>query len=298
MSSSTIRMTLLATAACLLAACGGGGGGSGVASTPTPSSPPPPKFPLIFPGVTQTTDFAVMGYENPDFYASAPTLISDGFAVRYDAAQHAYILDVPSAPAGAFQSTAEDADSWRGLIAGTNVNIDVAKPTASNRDPDFEYTSLAAYYQYDFNIPGFDGAMAFGTATPSAGIPTTGSAVLDAIVAGYTLDPDSFPVGGSATLQFDFGAGTLAGHLDPTINAGAGPTSLGTYTFVNTVFGVGSTSFSGGLQHPSFATLGSFNGIFTGPAAQELMARWSAPYTNPNSHTESKLFGVWIGRKQ
>ena len=73
--------------------------------------------------------------------------------------------------------------------------------------------------------------------------------------------------------------------------------SLGTYTFVNTVFGVGHTTFSGDLSHVGFSTLGSFNGLFTGPAAQELMARWSAPYENPDTHAMQEMFGIWVGKK-
>ena len=38
-----------------------------------------------------------------------------------------------------------------------------------------------------------------------------------------------------------------------------------------------------------------FNGMFTGPAAQELMSSWIAPYTL-NGQT-STMFGVWVGKK-
>jgi hypothetical protein len=293
-----MRVLIVTTAACSLAACGGGGGGGGVASTPIPPPPPPPPpptYPAIFPGVTQTTDFAAIGYEVPDGYQ--PTLTGDGFGVRYDAAQGKYIMDIPSAPPGAFESLYPDSDSWSGYLHGTSINFDVAKPVSTTRDPDFEFTSMATYYEYDFGAPFFYGAMAFGSATPSTGIPTTGSAVFDAIVAGFAID-SSGGVGGTASLQFDFGAGTLAGSLSPTLlTSNSPPISLGTYTFVNTVFGAGSTTFSGGLQQSGITGLGSFNGLFTGPLAQELMAHWRAPYINPNSHAQSEIVGVWIGRK-
>jgi len=42
---------------------------------------------------------------------------------------------------------------------------------------------------------------------------------------------------------------------------------------------------------------GAFNGQFTGPAAQELMARWTAPTLDPNSNTTQQMFGVWVGKK-
>lgn len=121
---------------------------------------------------------------------------------------------------------------------------------------------------------------------------------MDAIVAGYTLDTIQF-VGGTASLQFDFGAGTLAGSFSPyTFNASGTQIGLGTYSFVNTVFSTGSTTFSGQLQHGGTSDLGAFNGLFTGPAAQELMAKWTAPYLNPDTSQWKEMFGVWVGKGQ
>ena len=34
-----------------------------------------------------------------------------------------------------------------------------------------------------------------------------------------------------------------------------------------------------------------------GPAAEELMARWTAPYLNPATNQWSGMYGVWVGRK-
>jgi hypothetical protein len=142
------------------------------------------------------------------------------------------------------------------------------------------------------------GFVAFGTATPPGAVPTTGSATLDALVAGLTLDGDG-EITGTATLQFDFAAGTLTGKFDPVLGiyGGTNTYALGTYDFVNTVHGVGSTTFSGSLQRTGAPSLGAFDGIFTGPAAQELMARWHAPYLHPITSSWSNMFGVWVGRK-
>ena len=103
---------------------------------------------------------------------------------------------------------------------------------------------------------------------------------------------------GNATLQFNFGAGTLAGHFDPVHELNGVSTNLGTYNFVSTVFGVGSTSFSGALSLTGTSTLGAFDGRFTGPAAQELMARWTAPCLAPGTQRPGEMFGVWVGKKQ
>ena len=134
---------------------------------------------------------------------------------------------------------------------------------------------------------------------PAGSVPTTGSATMDAIVRGLTLDGDA-AVTGTASLQFNFAAGTLAGNFNPVLHPynGSGPFALGRYTFVNTVFGVGSTSFSGGFSHADPSLSGVFNGLFTGPNAQELMARCSASYFVPGVTAQpEEMFGIWVGKK-
>jgi hypothetical protein len=240
----------------------------------------------------------VLGLQGSGLGTPGATTIGGGFAVRYDATQQAYIMDTPATTPGPFQASNQDSASWHGNISDYQIYADVLKPKPANPDSDFEFTTFAAFYAYDWDCCPPLGAFAFGLATPSGSVPTTGSATYDAIVAGFSLDSSQL-IGGTAILQFDFGAGTLAGTFNPVLNPnnGFGGTSLPAYTFVNTVFGAGSTTFAGGLQTSGIAQLGSFNGLFTGPAVEELMARWQAPYVNPTSHEQSEIFGVWIGRK-
>ena len=104
------------------------------------------------------------------------------------------------------------------------------------------------------------------------------------------------PVRGTATLAFDFAAGTLGGHFDPThydlLLFGGNGQSLGRYDFVNPVYSAGSPIFSGQLTKAGTTEMGAFDGQFTGPSAQELMARWTI--TNGGNPT---MFGVWVGSK-
>lgn len=290
---------LLACAACSLVACGGGGGGGGgVPSFPAPPPPPPPTFTRvdIFPAVTTSTEFAALGYE-----ASGSAAIGDGFSVRYDAAGDTYIFDLPAHDPAAFSLSSSNATFWSGgLIAGSILwpPMSVLKPSPTNPEIQLSYTSFAAYMGAGpmDDLP--HGLVAFGLATPSSGIPTTGSATFDAFVAGQTLDRFSF-VGGTATLQFDFGAGTLAGRFDPVLYPfySGGQHSLGQYAFVNTVYGVGSTTFSGEFSHSNPLLTGAFNGLFTGPNAQELMARWTAEFVDPANQQVGEIFGVWVAKK-
>jgi hypothetical protein len=281
-----------------LAACGGGGGGGGgFNSTPPPPPPPPPApgYIDVFPNITQSTSFAVLGAQADTFDIPASQLVTNGFAVSFDAASDAYIIDLPSKDPGKFFAQSQDDRNWHGYIDGAGFTVlSVLKP--SNPDIQLSHTSFGQFFEYDYDDGAPVGFVAFGTATLPAAIPTTGSATYDALVAGLTLDGDA-RVGGSATLEFNFGAGTLAGHLDPVLFPYSGGSfALGSYSFVNTVYGVGSTTFSGEFSHSNPLLTGAFNGLFTGPNAEELMARWSADFVHPGTQQTGEMFGIWVGK--
>lgn len=325
MSRSLLGRLLVTSAALALCSCGGGDG-TYVASIPppppAPAPPPPPTpapppaptptfSPAVFPGITTNTDFATLGLEanNRSYPGNLPinnsSLASDGFSVKFDAASNSYIIGLPSQPAGTFVTPVNppSPDGWYGSIQGTAFdNVAVLKPSSIN----LTYTTYGIADGYYTSALGY---FAFGSATPASGVPLSGSASYDATAIGATLDPDPshFPsrtIGGSATLQFDFGAGTLSGHFDPKLSYYSGPgftnpttANLGSYNFVNTVYGAGKTSFSGQLSISGTSSLGTFDGQFTGPIAQELMAKWTAPYLIPNTQTWSQMFGIWVGKK-
>lgn len=312
-----LQAALLASVALSLSACGGGGGG-GVGSTPFVPTPTPTPTPTpgctgaeclevvhIFPAITETTDFAELGLEASGNTASLASLKRDGFAVSYNAEAGVYIIDVPSSePGGFYVNTASTPNDrfWNGEIAEApaNVSIDasVFQPRPTNPVIQLTYTTYAMYgstYQ-----GGPFGYVAFGSPTPGGAVPLAGNATYDAAVEGATLGGGGDSIKGSATLQFDFGAGTLAGHFEPVIydllSYGEEGLSLGSYDFINTVYSAGSTSFSGELSRSGLDN-GAFQGLFTGPAAQELMARWTAPFLDPRTNTTSTMFGIWVGKR-
>ena len=320
MSRILMSRLLVAAAACAVAACGGGGGGGGgggVGFIPPPPpatktcpdgsvipvaqacpQPPPPELVAIFPSVTTDTDFAVLGLEASAMNTAASALTKNGFSVRYDAGTEQYLIELPSIDEFPLQNSGENASFWSdGTSTGpdSDTGVNIFKPRSTNPEIQLAYTSFgtsSGYYATEFSF------FAFGIPTPASGVPVTGSASYNALIVGQTLDSGGV-IDGDATLQFNFGAGTLSGHLDPVLHYNGGlTTDLGSYDFVNTVFGVGSASFSGELSHSGTSTLGAFDGQFTGPEAQELMGRWTAPYLNPTNQQWKEMFGIMVGKKQ
>jgi hypothetical protein len=237
-----------------------------------------------------------LGYESPSNISSSASLTGTGFSVSYDAATKNYVMDVPASQPGAFKYDLQSDVRWTGhLTDGSGndlqpIDMQVFRPGPQNSDLALTYTSFGVYNYGGTRV----GAFAFGMATPQSAMPVTGSATYNAFVAGQT---DNGSIGGSATLQFNFGAGTLAGHFDPYFyDPLDGKIPLDHYSFVNPVYATGSTTFSGQLSSPGVTGLGAFDGKFTGPAAQELMARFHAPFIDPFSNTQSEMFGVWVGK--
>lgn len=301
----------------LLAACGGGGGEVEVASSPPPPQSPTPtptpsqcsgaqclKAVDIFPDVKATTQFATLGLEASKPGVAASSLTRDGFSVQYNAEAGVYVFSVPSsAPGGFYENIGNTPNDryWNGEIAeAPNVAIgaSVFQPRATNPEIQLTYTTYAMYGSPYGDGP--FGFVAFGRPTAAGSIPVSGSATYNAAVEGATLRTGDY-IKGNATLQFDFGNGTLAGHFDPVIYDllayGPGGLSLGRYDFTKTVYGAGATSFSGELSQAGLTANGAFEGSFTGPQAEELMARWTAPFNDPRTHTNSEMFGVLVGRR-
>jgi hypothetical protein len=229
-----------------------------------------------------------------------------GFSVGYDALLERYLITVPSMPSGYFfRRSATDVDPswWVGTLASldrTNEHghVNVLKP--SNPSFRLTYTTLADYNLSDSPEP--FGFFAFGTATQVGAIPVAGSATYDAILRGASTQRYG-QIGGTAVLEFDFAVGKLSGHLDPVIHdptgLGFNDTALGRYDFTNTVYSAGGTTFSGQLSNPTVSSAGSFNGLLTGPAAEELMGRWIAPYQFPGTPSQNgTIFGVLVGKRQ
>jgi hypothetical protein len=271
MTISNIRPMLLATAFAL-AGCGGGGG--------VASIPPPPSLTPDFPNVSTDQQFAVMGAVHTDA-AGQPALLdsSDQLQVRYVASSGTYEVQMTGDP---WTKVTYDGDgSWTSGIYNLWL-----------KSGDYDYSRLLSY---------FDGAtggnQAIGLATPAGGVPLTGSATYAGDLLGQTSEnhPDGSNLGveGSIHLSFDFGGGSLSGSITPDLHQGY---DLGTIDFTNTVYSAGSTTFSGKFDTDGTG-VNSFSGLFTGPAAQELIGNFAFPYKSPIDGLSYQADGAFVGKK-
>ena len=161
------------------------------------------------------------------------------------------------------------------------------------RPGSFQYSRLL-----EWSGNGAGGYEAVGLATPAGGVPVTGSATYSGQIVGRTSEyqaalADDFPVDGSIQLLFDFGLGSLSGSISPNLHQGY---TLGSLNFRDTVYSTGSTTFSGKFD-TSVAGANSFSGLFTGPAAQELIGNFVFPYKSPIDGKVYQADGVFAGAK-
>lgn len=261
----------LTTAALTLGACGGGGGG--VNSTPSPPvtvpTAAPPATPFGDPpkGVTTTTSLATLG----------------GFqTVRWNADLKAYEVQIDGASG---RLVTGDATGRFGTVTTTNGSYRVSTFADAVA---FDYTRYGNVVR---SPNGPSQAFAFGLATPAGAVPTTGSATYDAQITGHAGGWDLY---GTAQFQFNFRAGTLAGFMDPHTNGPMESPALPRYTFTQTVFSPGSTTFSGSFDFVG-PTPSSFSGQFTGPGAEELMASFTAPFRDWDAQENPTVWGVMEG---
>jgi len=318
------RFWLVLTAAPLLAACGGGG--SQIASTPTPTpvptpTPPPPPTPTTPPpipagliGLQGDKPFATVGVWT-DGWGTLSTG-KDAVRIAYSAADNRYVVTLPGYQEGYLITKGGngsfDANGWIDLISTTN---DVTQGSGPATQPvmvildwpassDFKYTSFGQWLG-PLPMGENQGVFAYGSLTAAGDMPLTGSASYAGEIRGLT---DGMPPGGnggvyplsvwgSVLLSFNFGAGTLSGQMKPELAPEWDAVSLGTYTFRDTVYSAGSTSFTGAFVAPGTTGSSSFSGNFTGPQGAELMAIWNAPYIYPGTTHEGRMSGVWIAKK-
>jgi hypothetical protein len=311
---------LLAAAALslALAACGGGGGG-GSSFIPQPPVQPPPPPPQQGESVTIFPDPNVGEFASVGATAKG-SLSSSGpaAAISSNDADQPHIRFMSD---GTYQVLLPGHE-WNELvlyglgndpriITDTDNNFEAL--TSGSKDNGYRYSELALYHSSD---PQQFGAFAFGALTPSGAVPVTGSATYSGTITGAS-DVFGSNAGqsfreiatGSVALNFDFAAGTLGGAMTLGLidEVSDTPLQLGTFAFKDTVFGVGSTSYSGRFDTAA-AGDNFFLGRFTGPHGEETIGAWALPFildvgrAGPSNsmitadHEAHQAFGAWIAK--
>jgi hypothetical protein len=189
-----------------------------------------------------------------------------------------------------------------------NVEVTLQRPAGPlNPSEKLRYTSFGEWNRPSLGIDGPEtgrrGNFAYGVPTAAGDVPVAGSATYRADIRGSTTVTGTgasatWPefVTGTAELRFDFGAGTLAGHMQPEV-CPWDCYALGRYEFRDTVYARGATGFSGSFEAPDAGPGGFFEGTFTGPGAAELLARFQAAFKHPETGATGNLFGVWVGKR-
>jgi hypothetical protein len=294
-----VLRTVFAFAATFLSGCGGGGGG--LASIPTPPTSG---------GSTANTSTAVELFPNPATQEFATVGSGSPLRVRYDATSAKYEVNTGSGQ----WSVLIDDPSYSPLPGSPNVefmiggggHVSIRVHYAFPPEFQYRYSNLAVWG----GAPGANGQAvggltAIGIPTAAANVPRAGSASYQGLIEGGSTvlcncgwdvgEKALATVGGSASLTFDFGQGTLSGALHPYLDAEK-RYDLGTLGFANTVFGVGSQTFSGTFAS-NLTGPNAFSGMFTGPNAQELIGNWSFPFTYPLDGSLQSATGAMIAKR-
>lgn len=316
----------------LLCACGGGGGG-GVGSTPPPGNAPAPA-PTPTPTPTPPPPFQPTEaklFQPPPDSGSLVTMsegwIADGddagiglrnvrdagaVTVQYNRASGTYSVQMPWGASGTIYQTG-NAVSHHQIHQGMDylpAKVGNAPPAEDSiggllvlapggQNNPYKYVTHA-WWDSDFGGNSSKPSVGtFGVAIPTrAGdVPVTGKAtyrghVMGALVGNWDL------VVGTSRFDFDFASASLQGQLNLDLACLWGcthPTAV--YEFTNTVFSRGSTSFSGKLKSSAVSGLGEFSGIFAGPGAAELLARFETPFFNAEAGVNTTAYGVILGKK-
>lgn len=309
MRNLPLSMSLLvAMGAFGLSACGGGGSSAVASIPPPPSDPPPASVQTILSGVTTSQLFMSKGATYPVSQSSTNHGIAlpspqlgdgDQLEIRFDPSSKTYEIQLPQTQA------------WLPIALPPNTTVggdgsywETSDGSVTVRASSGAYAALVLW-----SGPTSFGATAVASPTMASAIPRTGSARYLGNIVGYTSE--KFPlilgtnladgigtIGGTISLNFDFGKGTLDGSLSANVTGSRGDIvfDLPTLNFKDTIFGVGSTTFSGEFD-TTVPGLNSFSGLFAGPTGSDVAGNFAFPYLSPRSGTAQQAAGAFIAHQ-
>jgi hypothetical protein len=215
--------------------------------------------------------------------------------VRYVASSNSYEVQLPNSQAWAGISYV--ATPAPGLINYGGAAQLWLRTGINRPQGDYQYSRL---FEWSDNGSTINGHEAIGMATPAGGVPVTGSATYRGEIIGQTpedhSDGSDLPLDGSITLSFNFGSGSLSGSISPNFHQAFPSDAVGPINFSDTVYSVGSTTFSGKFD-TNLQGVNSFSGLLTGPHAEELIGNFAFPYRSPIDDQTYQADGAFVGAK-
>jgi hypothetical protein len=331
-SFRTARATVIAGTALMVCACGGGGGGTRLVSTPPPTPTPTPTPTAaavkIFPEPTVGEFVSVGVATNLGEWslAGVPSTTSENAGITNLSSAESSNPAIRYTSNGIYEIRLPGEGYDRLIHDRSIVNPPTGNPylqlasepgryfQLAHSADGFRYSAMGSWWRpdLDFGFTADFGAIAFGMPTPAGAVPVTGQASYHGPVSGWT-DIKTFdqgtnswvlaPVGGTVNLGFDFSKGSFGGSMTLKLPDGMNPMTLGTWSFKETVFSAGSTSYSGkfntDVAGPNF-----FLGRFTGPNGQETIGAWALPFvwtTSGETITadgkKHQAFGAWMAKQ-
>lgn len=295
--------------------------------TPTPTPPPPPAFsPVagqIFADVQNLQNLHVAGRAWTSDYApdgrTPPTNIRDGgtLAVSYEAATNSYRLDAPSIGSGTLFQTGAPYTSVHGFgkVFPARLAADAAAAapgsgasfgdfevlkTRSEQNPFVDVAWIAWYGDREAGTnlrSGTIGVAGIARPSPAAVLPGMEARRYSLRTLAYIGGNFGDSVTGTGTFEVAASAGAMTGTVDLALSCFMGcayPTRAAQLS--SSGVAAGSTQFAGEFTVSGTSTRGTYQGIFAGPNANELLIAFEAPYFYPERSTWVTIRGVMLGR--
>ncbi len=295
-----------------LTACGGGGGLVSNLPPPTPTPTPTPSDasigdaaqatlpdPSLFPQA-KTGGPTIDEHSLTSFplIESAVTIDSTGLVAAQSSSGNLkfewtgntgdeYSLNVPGLGISNLEMAAGGSYCYSAACGETaygHVELDIADPATTN----LSWTTYGFWtsQQYGTGAPTITSAFVTGYRTPTASVPTSGTATYTGSVEGRLMSANAnsyLGVGvdwlsGDATLQADFASGDISGNLTNMTGPGGAWNSvslLGAISGGDFTGTTAATTSPGTVGSMSSSATGTFAGAFFGPSAQELGAVWT-----------------------
>lgn len=295
----------------LFAGCGGGGGEESPAPPgqgPNPPAAPPAKVTIFVDPVPQS--YASLGSSTTTPASGHPT-VPPFVRLRDISLEDANQPVLRYTPSGKYEmrvpgAVFDELVRYKGISGPPQEHLLQTESAPQNvvtlvtnlsRFDGYHHSEMANWYE---RVTPRSGSLAFGTATPSAAIATSGSATYRGRLSGmvdvpyFEMSGEGFfsDATGTVTLTVDFATRTITGTIEVGVQAGPVESTVSFSTGAilagtDTWWGAFTTSESG---------FNEFKVMLTGPDASELIGSYAIPVTIDGE--PHQFMGAWIAKRQ